>query len=523
MSNQELKKYIKKQLDKGIKEEKIKKILLEKGWDRNKIEEALSLVKKKSKNFSRKRKREEKERGTKKIIAGIILLLLLGGIGLIFDINNPTFGFFTKSPEEILNDGVVKTINYDSFTYKLNASTKASAGEILSITFPEIKYSINIEGVAKREESSSPLKTYEKIELGGATEGAKMVLKGEIINNNKASFTKIKTFPTSFGEDSFSPKNEWIQNNSYSNPIQKISNEKFNNLFSLKKVLGPKKDYHYLVTLNKKEAKNLISSYLEENERFSKPETKKMTEEKLYKLVDNFNSEFEVWLDRKDHYLKKIKFINESEDSSQEFSLEFSNFNKKVTIETPDNYSRKSDSLDSLYRSMTDFIYNQTDTIMKKTKDARRESDIRQISIAMEMNYDENQAYITTPTMPNSIGSYMTVTPKDPNDHTTCGENASGGNGEYCWIDNTKNNQKYCVYAELEGNAYFIASPDGTKLSKNYPRSLDCNIKKYEGELSYSLGAEVNYNRSVDLLVDAILMFRQLENQANQFNQIRVW
>ncbi|MCX6759708.1 MAG: prepilin-type N-terminal cleavage/methylation domain-containing protein [Candidatus Nealsonbacteria bacterium] len=100
-----------------------------------------------------------------------------------------------------------------------------------------------------------------------------------------------------------------------------------------------------------------------------------------------------------------------------------------------------------------------------KARDARRQSDIRQISLAMEMYYDEGQAYLTSATMPTTITNYLPVVPKDP-------QGAS-----YGWITNVSTSSKYCTFATLEApNAgYFAASHKGTKqVTTTAPTLLDC-------------------------------------------------
>lgn len=80
-------------------------------------------------------------------------------------------------------------------------------------------------------------------------------------------------------------------------------------------------------------------------------------------------------------------------------------------------------------------------------RDARRQADMRQISTAMELCYDDaacgagDDAYITSATMPTAIGTYMVAVPDDPQ-----------AGADYGWIDNltTPNNQDYCTYAILE-------------------------------------------------------------------------
>jgi len=114
----------------------------------------------------------------------------------------------------------------------------------------------------------------------------------------------------------------------------------------------------------------------------------------------------------------------------------------------------------------------------EKARDARRKSDIRQISLAMEMYYDDHQNYTTSagPAPPSQIGDYLNPVPSDP----------SGGS--YTWIDNTGScstsgqtfaaGQWYCVYAELEkpDGHYFVASQKGTKELDHMPGAGDCGV-----------------------------------------------
>ena len=94
-----------------------------------------------------------------------------------------------------------------------------------------------------------------------------------------------------------------------------------------------------------------------------------------------------------------------------------------------------------------------------KARDARRESDIRQISIAMEMLYDDGEAYTTTASMPTAIGSYLDPVPTSPSGST------------YVWYDNIAAaadgvvaGQWYCVVTALEsGGDVVIATQKGVQ------------------------------------------------------------
>ena len=106
-----------------------------------------------------------------------------------------------------------------------------------------------------------------------------------------------------------------------------------------------------------------------------------------------------------------------------------------------------------------------------KARDAVRQSDIRQISLAMEMYYDSNNgAYLKSGTMPKEIGDFLKPVPLDPSTK-----------GDYGWVDNSSDSTRYCVYATLENKGtcgttrYFAASHKGTKeLCDVTSWTLDC-------------------------------------------------
>ncbi|MGB9743601.1 MAG: type II secretion system protein [Minisyncoccales bacterium] len=100
-----------------------------------------------------------------------------------------------------------------------------------------------------------------------------------------------------------------------------------------------------------------------------------------------------------------------------------------------------------------------------KARDAVRQSDIRQISLAMEMYYDDNGQYpaiSTKTTVPPNLDPYLNQVPTGPS-----------GADNYQWLSNSgcqPEYSKYCVYATLEtkgacypNNRYFAASEKGTK------------------------------------------------------------
>jgi prepilin-type N-terminal cleavage/methylation domain-containing protein len=103
-------------------------------------------------------------------------------------------------------------------------------------------------------------------------------------------------------------------------------------------------------------------------------------------------------------------------------------------------------------------------TARVKARDARRQSDMHQIALAMEMCYDDTVCNggtsgqylnVTAVTGPTAISTYMPVVP------TTAG----GAGTAYSWVVNTTNRGKYLVCAGLElgGAGYVYSTQNGTK------------------------------------------------------------
>jgi len=94
-----------------------------------------------------------------------------------------------------------------------------------------------------------------------------------------------------------------------------------------------------------------------------------------------------------------------------------------------------------------------------KARDAVRQADMRQIASAMEMYYgaEGSDAYLKSAAIPGNIGTYLAAFPTDPKTKNS-----------YGWVDNTGDDQKFCVYATMENKGscstarYFAASYKGT-------------------------------------------------------------
>jgi general secretion pathway protein G len=112
----------------------------------------------------------------------------------------------------------------------------------------------------------------------------------------------------------------------------------------------------------------------------------------------------------------------------------------------------------------------------KEAKDVKRQTDIKQIGLAMALCYDDSDCggvnrYPVTGTAVQNIDI----------DETPCylcpvSDNPSGG--DYAWIDNSADTTKYCVYVKLqatETDTWIAANHQGVKMDLDTePSILDC-------------------------------------------------
>ncbi len=91
----------------------------------------------------------------------------------------------------------------------------------------------------------------------------------------------------------------------------------------------------------------------------------------------------------------------------------------------------------------------------QKARDAARQSDVRQMGLAMEMSYDDDaaypdtSAYTTGSSIASSTSTYLDSIPADPQA------------AAYAWTDNSADQQTFCVSGDLEGGDYFTCDQDG--------------------------------------------------------------
>lgn len=123
-----------------------------------------------------------------------------------------------------------------------------------------------------------------------------------------------------------------------------------------------------------------------------------------------------------------------------------------------------------------------------RARDAKRVSDIRQISLAMDLCYGDtvcngvnDSSYkilgVTTGrlTAGQNIGSYMGTIPTDPGGGaatcTTPASNVETAPGEYCSVTGATVTE-YCIYARLSDGRVFAASEKGAGYMAAIPASV---------------------------------------------------
>lgn len=115
-----------------------------------------------------------------------------------------------------------------------------------------------------------------------------------------------------------------------------------------------------------------------------------------------------------------------------------------------------------------------------KARDAKRQSDLRQMVSAQEMfaGDSSSNAYATTAAasdeMPTEIGDYLDPVPSDPvNDAAACPLADGATDHRYCAIDNFADTSHFCYYVNLEqpinAKEWFVAGDAATGLRATPP------------------------------------------------------
>jgi len=394
-----------------------------------------------------------------KIIGGLIILVLVGFlISLYTRAFDPLWNPFRPKPEKVIEKmalemEVLKTVH---------SKAKIDFEEIED-TKESFKISINFGGDSDNSDPKNP-KSAGDFEAALAFEGMQFSLAGEGRVVGETSYFKLTTIPalpflTMFGIDLSEVKDRWIKidqesimdwlksimgqiptpgiEEMFKKQIesQKEMEEKLEKLIVGKKLYLVKEElkdekidkikvYHYIVALNKEEIKKLISeimgiyydmtfeAMIEVIPEQFKPSPEEIEREKqeaikdLKRNLDEFfekigEIEGEVWIDKKDNLLYKIKGekeidLSKFEEKTQgrisiKFEMDFSNFNQPVKIEAPKEY-----------KTLEEIFGGSLIEIQARARDSRRREDLNWIRYQIETSYYTLEKYPQAKTIPTT-------------------------------------------------------------------------------------------------------------------------
>jgi len=321
-----------------------------------------------------------------KIITVVIILIVIvigGTVGVLYtQIWNPTWNPFRPAPGVVLAEMVLKMEGLKTFHNETEIEIKIENNE-------EVNIFVKAVGDTDQTDAEN-LKSKGDMDVEFSTEGVAISAGMEFITIAETSYFKLITLPNLplFGGLDLSTmldavKNQWIRFDQesmgdvfeksgieYYQPLsereQKELIEKLTELLKGEKFykiekelpdvkIGDEMTYHYLLTLEKGEIRELIPEMMETMMGYYlfspglSPEEMEITKEEIPEQIDEFFEKigeitFEVWIGQKDKYLYKVEFgkeidLSESDQSFGKVSIlaeiNFSRFNQSVEIEAP--------------------------------------------------------------------------------------------------------------------------------------------------------------------------------------------
>jgi type II secretory pathway pseudopilin PulG len=445
-----------------------------------------------------------------KILSFIAIFVFLGGgATLATRIWDPMWNPFRIEPKEVIANTQNKMIGLKTFHYDLYLEAN-SGKEKVTITGKS--------DVDMVDPNNS--KTNSELVINFRTEGTEFSLSAEAKTRGEVSYFKINTIPAPLsmltemvGFNLEQVKGQWIKVDQdsmdkitetlYPKEIisemkeksekNKINTERIKKLVEGKEIFIVKEEmedekigktdvYHYRIGLNEKEFEIIMTEAFKivaENEE----NMALILEEDLYGVISEYvrmasDLTADVWIGKKDYLLYNIKF--EKEIYSQEpykskiaLDLKFSDFNKEILDETPQDFKK-------IEEIIVPILKNIFDSSRSRARDAKRQSDLRQFISAQEMYYGDSRKYVFTAAKKGlpAIANYLSVL----NDPQCPGGVCESGAVNYSWqknnyslrCNNTKLNQTvgqwFCAYGRMENKgsctkvAYFAASHQGSKM-----------------------------------------------------------
>jgi hypothetical protein len=251
-----------------------------------------------------------------------------------------------------------------------------------------------------------------------------------------------------------------------------------------------KKAYHYILVLNRKEIKKILPDFMKiyswaifniipENFQPSPQDKERIVAdltEKIDQILEKIGeTEFEIWIGKKDFLIYKIELKKEiglteldgGGSLSIKLNINFSNFNEKVNVIQPAEFSTIKEVFEEIFEPVINWIQSQK-------RDERRKKDLELIKEGLDIYYNLYKSYPASREIPEikiktdereECFFENCQRPKDP---------GQGPCSDYQWIPNLKNPQKFCSFACLENGKFFAISHKGIQELEEAPKTLDC-------------------------------------------------
>jgi hypothetical protein len=330
-----------------------------------------------------------------KILVPILVVAIVGAIAgaLYTQIWNPSWNPFGLSPQQRLEKSVANLSSLKTFKTDGRIEVNIEQKEETPNLPKNFVISFLFSQTTDNTDKENP-KTEGNYSLSLGAEGMEISLAGEIKTIGEDIYLKVTSLPPLpfLGETFTKLKNQWVkiekeklmeisgqkkeevekETKRYLNFLEEIKNLLWGReIFEVKKNLGEEKidnarAYHYLIKVNRDELKKLIPELIEKTNEYLQEEKQGISQEELQKFLEDFPQKFdqiydkigeisfEVWIGKRDNYLRKIKgakevdlgLFEELKDYSAiknakikiGFDVRFSEFNQKVKIEAPKDF-----------------------------------------------------------------------------------------------------------------------------------------------------------------------------------------
>lgn len=369
MINQELLDYIKNRLQQGMSKEQIKSSLLDKGWQAQDIDKALSLDLFQSANFYQETSKGKKKLSLIILITAIILIIIGGVFGYFY--------YFKETPEKIVQKMIVKMTEVKSLEFSGEIITEVDAADLLGdggfLSPTQAKddkkkgiFSIGLSGkfdVQKSDDQKGLFLFSVKTDV--LPQGGELALGLEIRIVNRIFYIRISNVPNLGLFDLSVIENKWVkidlsdakrqfgsgkveevrrkispeQIRRVKAAVQKAKIIKITDKLSDEKIDGVDA-YHYKFIADEEGIKELLINI------YQIIQDKPLTETEIAKIDEGFEaieeSENEIWIGKKDLLPRKVYLTSVVKETDKlktsgkgDFILLLKNFNEPMQIEAP--------------------------------------------------------------------------------------------------------------------------------------------------------------------------------------------